>query len=97
MAANLQQRLESIRSKASLLTERYVDLLEEKRAAEAKIAQLQSTLQHQQQEIDRLRQQNEQLRVVTTLSPKREDVERSRAFLSQLVRDIDKCIAELTE
>ena len=97
MAANLQQRLESIRSKASLLTERYVELLEEKRAAEAKIAQLQSTLQHQQQEIDRLRQQNEQLRVVTTLSPKREDVERSRAFLSQLVRDIDKCIAELTE
>ncbi|MDE5684924.1 MAG: DUF3450 domain-containing protein [Paramuribaculum sp.] len=97
MAANLQQRLESIRSKASLLTERYVDLLEEKRAAEAKIAQLQSTLQHQQQEIDRLRQQNEQLRVVTTLSPRREDVERSRAFLSQLVRDIDKCIAELTE
>ena len=94
MAANLQQRLESIRSKASLLTERYVDLLEEKRAAEAKIAQLQSTLQHQQQEIDRLRQQNEQF---TTLSPKREDVERSRAFLSQLVRDIDKCIAELTE
>ncbi|MDE6324504.1 MAG: hypothetical protein K2L85_10295 [Paramuribaculum sp.] len=97
MAADLQQRLESIRSKASLLTERYVELLEEKRAAEAKIAQLQSTLQRQQHEIDLLRQQNEQLRVVTTLSPKREDVERSRAFLSQLVRDIDKCIAELTE
>lgn len=97
MAANLQQRLDSIRGKATLLTQRYAELLEEKRAAEAQIAELHTQLRRQQEELARMRQQIESLQVVTTLSRGREDVERSRAFLSQLVRDIDKCIAELTE
>lgn len=97
MAANLQQRLDSIRGKATLLTQRYAELLEEKRAAEAQIAELHTQLRRQQEELTRMRQQIESLQVVTTLSRGREDVERSRAFLSQLVRDIDKCIAELTE
>lgn len=97
MAANLQQRLDSIRGKATLLTQRYAELLEEKRVAEAQIAELHTQLRRQQEELARMRQQIESLRVVTTLSRGREDVERSRAFLSQLERDIDKCIAELTE
>ncbi len=97
MAATLQQRLESIRSKALLLTERYAEVLEEKRAAEAQIDELRAQLQRQQREMSHLKQQIENLQVVRTISRKREDVERSRAFLSQLVRDIDKCIAELTD
>ena len=97
MAANLQQRLYSIRGKATLLTQRYAELLEEKRAADAQIAELHTQLRRQQEEMARMRQQIESLQVVTTISRGREDVERSRAFLSQLVRDIDKCIAELTE
>ncbi len=97
MAANLQQRIESLRSKSRLLTERYAEVLEEKRAAEAQIDELRAQLQRQQREISHLRQQIENLQVVTTISHNRKDVERSRAFLSQLVRDIDKCIAELTD
>lgn len=97
MAATLQQRIDSIRSKARLLTERYAELLEEKRAAEAQIDELRAQLQRQQREMSHMKQQIENLQVVTTISRKREDVERSRAFLSQLVRDIDKCIAELTD
>lgn len=97
MAANLQQRLDSIRGKATLLTQRYAELLEEKRAADAQIAELHTQLRRQQEEMARMRQHIESLQVVTTISRGREDVERSRAFLSQLVRDIDKCIAELTE
>lgn len=97
MAATLQQRIKSIKSKAQVLTERYAELLAEKRAAEAQIAELRNQLQRQQREMTRMRLQIENLQVVTTLAPKREDVERSRAFLSQLVRDIDKCIAELTD
>lgn len=97
MAANLQQRIDSIKSKARLLAERHAELMAEKRAAEAQIAELRSQLTRQQREMTHMRQQIENLQVVTTLSPRREDVERSRAFLSQLVRDIDKCITELTE
>lgn len=97
MAATLQQRIESIKSKALLLTERYAELLEERRAAEAQIVELRAQLERQQKEMAHMKQQIENLQVVTTLAPKREDVERSRAFLLQLVRDIDRCIAELTD
>lgn len=97
MAASLQQRIDSIKGKALLLMERYAELLDEKKAAEAQIAELQARVQLQQREIDRMKVEIENLKVVTTLTPKREDVEQSRAFLSQLVRDIDKCIAELTD
>lgn len=97
MAASLQQRIDSIKGKALLLMERYAELLDEKKAAEAQIAELQARVQLQQREIDRMKIEIENLKVVTTLTPKREDVEQSRAFLSQLVRDIDKCIAELTD
>lgn len=97
MAASLQQRIDSIKGKALLLMERYAELLDEKKAAETQIAELQARVQLQQREIDRMKVEIENLKVVTTLTPKREDVEQSRAFLSQLVRDIDKCIAELTD
>ncbi len=97
MAGNLQQRLDSIRSKAQLLQSRYLMLLDEKRAADARILELQDTLERQKKEINIMQQQIEHLRVVTTLNPSRDDVERSRAILTELVRDIDKCISELTE
>ncbi len=97
MAGNLQQRLDSLGSKAQLLTSRYEQLLAEKRVADAKISELNTLAERQKKEIDVLRQKLEHLRVVTTITPSRADVERSRAILSQLVRDIDKCIAELTE
>lgn len=97
MAGNLQQRLDSIRSKAQLLQSRYLMLLDEKRAADARIQELQDTLERQRKEMDVMQQQIEYLRVVTTITPSHQDVERSRAILSELVRDIDKCISELTE
>ncbi len=97
MAGNLQQRLDILRSKAQLLTERYLTLLDEKREADATIEQLNKEMERQRKEMDIMRQQIESLQVVTTLVPSRENVERSRAILAELVRDIDKCINELTE
>lgn len=97
MAGNLQQRLDSLRGKAQLLTERYAKLLEQKRVLEEQIAQFNATIERQQKEMAVMRQQIEYLQVVSVIAPKREDVERSRAFLAGLVRDIDKCINELNE
>ena len=96
-AGNLQQRLDSLRSKSQLLTERYVKLKTEKQAADATIAELTEELRRAKAENNVLSQQIEHLRVVTTIDPRREDVERSRAFLTELLQDIDKCINELTE
>lgn len=97
MAGNLQQRLDSLRSKATLLTQRYVKLVEASRESETRIASLEKELKAAQDENKRLKLQIEELRVVTTLTPRREDVERSRAILTELVREIDKCIEEFSE
>ena len=35
--------------------------------------------------------------MATTIAPERKDVERTRALLASLVREIDKCIADLKE
>lgn len=97
MAGNLQQRLDSLSSKAQLLVERYARLAEAKHLADKRISELEANLERKNRETALLRQQIEELQVVTTLAPRREDVERSRAFLSELLRDIDKCINELSE
>ncbi len=97
MAGNLQQTLERIRNKAVLLTERHNVLLKEKQAGDERIKELEATNMRQQQEIEKLRQEVEYLKIVTTINPDRKEVERSRAILSGLVREIDKCILELNE
>lgn len=97
MAGNLQQRLDSLKSKAQLLVERYARTEDARREAESRINDLELEIKRKDREISVLRQQLEQLQVVTTLSPRREDVERSRNFFAELLRDIDKCINELSE
>lgn len=97
MAGNLQQTLERIRNKAVLLTERHNVLLKEKQTGDERIKELEATNMRQQQEIEKLRQEVEYLKIVTTINPDRKEVERSRAILSGLVREIDKCILELNE
>ncbi len=59
MAGNLQQRLDSLGSKAQLLTSRYEQLLAEKRVADAKISELNTLAERQKKEIDVLRQKLE--------------------------------------
>ncbi|MDE7024515.1 MAG: hypothetical protein K2O88_01375 [Paramuribaculum sp.] len=89
--------MRSLQSKAKLLTERYRLLLHQKQLQDSELQQLQHTVKQQQKQIALLEQQLEQMRVVTPLTVKGADLERSRAVLTHLVRDIDKCIAELTD
>lgn len=97
MSGILQQRIQALSGKAHLLVSRYATLLKAKTEAEARIAELEAELAEQKRANERLRVEAEELRVVTTLTPRREDVESSRAILAGLVRDIDKCIDELTQ
>jgi len=97
MADELQARIDSLKSKAKLLTERYKMIVQQKQLQNDRIEQLEATVDKQQREIRLLQQQNEQLRIVSTMAVEREDMEHTRTILTQLVRDIDKCIAELTD
>lgn len=97
MAGDLQKRLDSLTNKAQLLLKRYAMLEEENAAMKQKINELEATLSRQNRELTDKNRQIEQLQVMGVLAPTREDIEKSRAFLTGLVRDIEKCINELNE
>jgi len=97
MTGNLRERLDAISLKARLLTERYRQLKVAKSEADARIRELEEQVSTLQRTIVNLERRTEYLSVVTTLFPDKESVEKGRALLSELVREIDKCIAEITD
>ncbi len=97
MASDLQQTLERLNRKALNLTERYQTVLHEKQVALSRIAELETLILTLRGRVETLERQVEYLSVVTTAFPSREEMERSKARLSELVREIDKCISDLTE
>lgn len=97
MSADLKQRLDSLRTKTVLLLKRHEMLEEAATAARQRIRELEQDNERLQKRIDLLNKENEYLRVVHSVSPSRSDAENTRALLAGLVRDIDKCIADLGE
>lgn len=97
MAGNLQETIESIKAKVRVVIDRQALLLKEKEEVEARVLMLEEVIDQQRKEIERLRLETEYLKIASTLSPSRDDVEHTRAILSGLVREIDKCITDLTE
>lgn len=97
MSSTLQQRLQAVTGKAHLLVSRYENILKAKEEADKRIAELEAELDKERSRVARLKVEVEELRVVTTLTPRREDVEQSKAMLTEFLRDIDKCIDELTQ
>ena len=74
MATDLQRSLNAYHVKTLGLTDRYNALLGEKRAADARIAELQSTVTELRQQVETLTRQIDYLTVVTTAIPSRSDV-----------------------
>ncbi|MDE6802725.1 MAG: hypothetical protein K2J06_08165 [Muribaculaceae bacterium] len=72
-------------------------MIVERDDARRQVADRDATIREQQREIERLTQQVDFLTVVSTALPAPGDIEKSRAILSGLVREIDKCIKDLTE
>ncbi len=97
MAVELQQIIDRVNAKTQILLDRYALIRQRREEAEAKVAELEATLEMLRAENEDLRRQVEFLRIAITIVPDRKDVERSRSMLSELVREIDKCIADLNE
>ena len=97
MPADLQQITSKLTTISSRLNERVRELIIERDDARRQVADRDATIREQQREIERLTQQVDFLTVVSTALPAPGDIEKSRAILSGLVREIDKCIKDLTE
>lgn len=97
MAQDLQQRLLRLKGKMDLLIEQGVLLRKQRQEADIRARQLQEIVDRQRREIESLKMQLEYMQIASSFAPSREQVEQSRAILSGLVRDIDKCINDLKQ
>lgn len=95
MAGEFQQTLERVAGKARIVAQRYKLIEQQRDQALERAEALEEELRRRDREILDLRRQVEFLRTATTIAPERSDVERTRALLFSLVREIDACIADL--
>ena len=96
MAADLHSTIERILSKSGVLVEKDQALEKERVNAEQEISRLRNEIQKLKKEVEQLRQDNEYLKLARSIAPSYEQLAESRAIISQLVRDVDKCISQLT-
>ena len=97
MAGELQQAIDRVNAKTQIVLDRYAIMQQRLVDSAARIAELEKQLAAAREEAHRLSLEVEFLKVATTISPTREDVAKTRAMLSELVREIDKCITELND
>lgn len=97
MAIDLQNRLDQIKVKSGMLVERYKQERQQREQLQESVSDCERQIKELKQQIARLKEENEMLKLNGLVNPSREDVENSRTILSKLVRDIDRCIADLTE
>ncbi len=95
MSDALKQRLDRIESKAALLAKKHAEMRESRKADETRIATLEELVDRQKKEIQQITAQVQYLKLSHTVAPNPEDVERSRDILAELVREIDRCIADI--
>lgn len=95
MAEHVQDIAESIRSKVRTIIDRQNTLTQQVAAEKAKAEALQKQVDALQKEVSRLKADNEYLTVMRAVAITPQQAEQSRALLAGLVREIDRCIAEL--
>lgn len=97
MTTNLSELLQRLNNKSALLVERYCLLKEQSDELMSRYEALQEERNKLQAEIEQLRIENEYLKVSHKIAPTPEDVKASQALITELVRNIDKCISQLNE
>ena len=97
MARDFNTQIQSLSAKMAVIAEKYSVLESQYRDAREEIIQLKAVVLAREKELQQLRLQAEYLTVATTLGSDRSSVEATRAMLADLVRDIDRCIADLME
>lgn len=95
MASALQETLARISGKTKVLLEKYYALVSEKESLEAEIAQLREENDQLRRDVDKLQSDNDYLKMARTIVPDTAGLADSKAIISKLVRDIDKCISQL--
>lgn len=97
MASDLQQQLDRVRAKTTVVGEKYQRLHSAYLAAKDEISELKAALLARDTEIEQLKMQVEYLTVASTVRITGDDLKSTRAMVADLVREIDRCISDLKE
>lgn len=97
MASDLETILNRISEKSRFLTERYKVVSRRKEEAEERVAELEKTLRDRDRQIQLMSAELEYLKVSSALAPTAESVNTTRTMIRELIRDIDRCIADLND
>lgn len=97
MTTNLSELLGRLTRKSELLAERYALLKASSDELKMQFETLQQENAELQIELEKLRVENEYLKVSHKIAPTPEDVKVTQELITELVRNIDKCISQLNE
>ncbi len=95
MANELQDTLSRIIAKSNVMVEKYRAIVAARDVTEKENTRLREENEKMRQEVERVQRENEYLRMAHTIAPTPESVNASKAMISRIVRDIDKCINQL--
>lgn len=95
MAKDLAEQLGRIGHKAELLLTRYTMLAGQNETLKARVQELEAALSARDAVIERQNIELEHLRVSSALAPDTATARETRTMLSELVREIDACVADL--
>lgn len=95
MATQLDEQITRLKVKSDMLLSRYRALETELAEAKSEIAALKLMNESLEKERQKLEKDREFLIVSSAISPDYSSLEMSRHKISELIRDIDRCIAEL--
>lgn len=97
MAIDLRQQLERVNAKTTLVLEKYALMQERLAQARAEIESLRQQLLQQQRKVEEMELQRQYLMLSHTVAPGADDTRRALDMIDGLVRDIDRCIADIAE
>jgi len=95
MATELRERLERLQRKSAVLVDKYQALLTQSQQTAHELEDATATIARLQSQVEQLEQDNQYLRMAHSVAPSPEAVAQTRAMISKLVRDIDRCISQL--
>lgn len=96
MGPDFRNALNRLGEKAAIIARRHENMTKELEEARKTIDSLSKELTRKDEEIKRLEIELENLVIVKTAFPSKQAIAESREHLSELVREIDRCITDLT-
>lgn len=97
MSGDLHTRVERIKAKALLISERCQRLTNEITDTREHLARLEEEVRRRDRKIEELESKLRFMSIADHLDAINGNREATRAFLENLVREIDKCIADLSD